>query len=122
MAVRRLGSVLGSSGRNHIMIIALCYRSSGCINEGIYCALTNTSASHLCALLPSPFKMNVTSGSINPSTNPLALLPNPLTPMAFLPPDIAVQVTISTYVLIALTTVSVFTTTTALKLARCHDS
>lgn len=119
MAVRRLGSVLG--GGNHIMIIALCYRSSGCINERIHCALTD-SASHLCALLPSPFKMNVTSGSINPSTNPLALLPNPLTPMAFLPPDIAVQVTISTYVLIALTTVSIFTTTTALKLARCHDS
>ncbi|KJA26661.1 hypothetical protein HYPSUDRAFT_1063858 [Hypholoma sublateritium FD-334 SS-4] len=41
-----------------------------------------------------------------PPPNPLALLPNPFTPMAFLPPDIAVQYTINTYVIIAITTAS----------------
>ncbi len=35
------------------------------------------------------------------------MLPNPFTPMAFLPPDIAVQQTILTYVFVAATTVSI---------------
>lgn len=80
-----------------------------------HCTFTD-SASHLCVPLPSSFKMNVTSGSMLPPPNPLALLPNPFTPMAFLPPDIAVQVTISTYVAIAITAVSIDPMTTALKL------
>lgn len=37
----------------------------------------------------------------------LSMLPNPFTPMAFFPPDIAVQLTISIYVTVAATTVSI---------------
>ena len=102
-AVRRLGCVLVN---NHT-VIEFCYQS--CINEGLRYVFTD-SASHLCVLwnLPtlSSCKMNSTPSPITPPPNPLALLPNPATPMAFLPPDVAIQFTISSYVLIALTTAS----------------
>ncbi len=91
---------------NHTVIV-LCYQS--CINEGFPYVFTD-SASRLCLLLNhlllSSYKMNSTSGPIIAPENPLALLPNPSTPMAFLPPDVAIQFTISSYVLISLTTVS----------------
>ncbi|KAJ3504165.1 hypothetical protein NLJ89_g8082 [Agrocybe chaxingu] len=41
-------------------------------------------------------------------TAPVFQLPNPLTPMAFLPPDLAFQVTIATYVLVGATAVMVW--------------
>lgn len=43
----------------------------------------------------------------DPLANPLAALPNPFTPLAFLPPKVAHQLTITLYILVGAVTASV---------------